>query len=131
MVITFWFQGIPWNHHKLYPAFQNYSWTPEITLTLALTEIKSSPQVFLWHKSKFNHVLISGNFLRLKIEYNKVYTAVDLLSTNPPTLFFWQREMQFFLLIIISKYISEETLKCGTCMYPPSPTPPPPQKSSR
>ena len=37
-MITFRFQGIPWNHHKLYPASHISSWTPEITYNFGINQ---------------------------------------------------------------------------------------------
>ena len=66
IVITFWFKGIPWNHHKLYSASCFSSRTLEYLCIIGISWYQNPPsQVLLPHKSKFNHVLISGNFMKL------------------------------------------------------------------
>ena len=42
-----------------------------------------APQVFLCHISQFNQVLISGNFVKLKIDHNKLYPEINLFIYNP------------------------------------------------
>ena len=113
MVITFWFQGIPWNHRKLYPASHISSQTPEITYNFGINWNQNpAPQVFLWNKSKFNKFLISGNFLKLyiKIDQIRLHPAIPLLSRTPPILFLAERNA-ICSLIIISEYISVKTPK--------------------
>ena len=66
LVITFWFQGVPWNHHNLYPVSHISFWTPEITYRFGINWNQNpAHQVILCHKLKFNQVLISGNFNKL------------------------------------------------------------------
>ena len=102
MVITFWFQGIPWNHHKLYHASHISSWTPDLTYNFGINRNQNpaaAPQVFLWHKSKFIQVLISGNFI-----INSILRFTFYLEF-PPTLFVGSEKCNFFLLVLESKIL--------------------------
>ena len=57
-------------------------------------------------KSKFNQVLISGNFIKLKIYHHKLYPAIHLLFQTSSTLFFGSEKCKFFTNYYFIVYIS-------------------------
>ena len=97
MMITFSFKGIPWYLFKLYSASHISSWTPEIPYNFGIKLNQTpAPQVFLWQKSKFNQVLISGNFVKVKIYLKKLYYSIHISSRTPPSLFVGSEKCKCF-----------------------------------